>query len=216
VQARKLLPPALAIVVLAVGIGLDARVQAARSTSVESRAIVLPAVAGWSRGGEWHGDRRPLYVDAPAEASAWYLQGEQRIGVYVANYPAQRQGSEAVYYANRPQGTATAEKVVARSRVAVSSAEDSARFGEWIVAGPASRRILWHGIRVAGRSTGDEIVAKLHQVAGALMGRNDAQVLILTAECDTDCAAARRLLFVFSEQAAATLYARAEQSAALD
>jgi EpsI family protein len=209
--------PALAVVVLIAGALLDGRVQAARSLEPRVGPITLPALDDWRRDGSWTGADRPTYLGASAEAAAWYARGEERIGVYVASYAVQRQSREVVYYLNRPWGNDARERANHSGVVSVPVDDASEPFAEWVVAGPDSSRLVWRGLRVAGHVTADEMMAKLYQVAGAVVGRNDAQILAISTICDgdRDCGVARKRLSEFATGAVATLYGHAERAAAV-
>src|SRR5690606_27313077 len=107
----------LAIGLLLGGHWLDSSVQGSRHAEVVTAPIVLPAVDGWERGGEWADLSAPVLVGADEEAAEWYERGSERIGVFVAHYAVQRQGREAVYYANYPLGRVDFESPETRSVV---------------------------------------------------------------------------------------------------
>jgi EpsI family protein len=196
----------LALAALAFGIWLNQRVDAAADTDVLAASIELPAISGWRRTGEWSDSRRPSFVGPGAEAAAWYAQNAVRVGVYVAHYPLQRQQQEVVFYANRPEGQAS--EVSARSHRSVTTVSGtSLPFTELEVRdSTAERRLLWFGMRIAGRQTTSELVAKVLQVLGAVFDRRDAQALVLTVDCAGGCDSARSSLSNFAAVAAESLY----------
>ena len=210
--ATGLAVPAIAGLVLIGGAWLGHRVGVRNVDGVAAAPIELPELATWQRMEPWADSRRPYFVGAAAEAAAWYRQGTDRVAVYVANYPSQQQGREAVFYANRPWGEAS--EVIAHDVIRLSSAEGASYpFAELRLADPGEpERLVWYGLQVAGKPTASEVIAKLFQAVGALGGRTDAQVIVMTAACEPGCSDARAILSRYATQAVVTLYAYAENS----
>jgi EpsI family protein len=174
--------------------------------------LTAPDVAGWTRAAAWQDSRLPVFDEANVQSAAWYWDGEARVGAYVAGYGSQQEGRELVSLANRPAGelgVATAR----RSVTVESRAGSSLPFQELDVSEPGDeRRLVWIGLRVAGRLAAGDAAAKVLQLRGAIRGRRDAQALVLTAACRNDCADARAGLSRFAASAAESLYALAERS----
>ena len=214
--ATGLVIPAIAGVLLVSSAWLGYRVDARNADELASVPIELPLLNGWQRTEDWADAQRPYFVGAGAQAGAWYGQGSERVAVYVANYPTQQQGREAVFYANRPWGRDS--EVIDRDVVELSGAEgERYAFTEYRVTDPGGQeRLVWRGLQVAGRTTASEPLAKLFQAAGALLGRTDAQVLVLAADCESGCTRAGEVLSQFADQAVASLYACAENSTVHD
>jgi EpsI family protein len=168
---------------------------AATASTVE---LDSPATLGsWQAFGDWEPVSRPRFDGADIAASGSYRsQGDESsvVDVYIAHYGVQRQGKEAVFYANVVVGGELA--VLERGPVTVQSLEGGLPMTELEVGGESEpRRIVWYGYRVAGRTTRSAVTAKLYQALGALGGRWDAQVLVASARCATaDCTAARHSL----------------------
>src|SRR5690606_6178294 len=61
-----------------------------------------PSIAEWRLQGEWGGSTRPLFTGADTEVAGRYVAGDTAVDVHAVGYWRQRQGSELIYYANRP------------------------------------------------------------------------------------------------------------------
>ena len=180
--------------------------------SVGTGVFEAPEVAGWTRAARWQDSRAPSFNAASVQGGVWYTDGEARVGAYVGGYAAQEQGREVVSLDNVPAGefgVATAR----RSVTVQSESGSSIPFREFDVSEPGNeRRLVWIGLRIAGRFAASDVVAKLFQLRGAIDGRRDAQALVLTASCESDCTEARSRLSRFAASAAELLYAQAERS----
>jgi EpsI family protein len=199
-----------ACAVLASGIWLHHRVDQGDEAVPRTAVLVAPDVAGWQRVGDWQDARRPHYVGTTAQSASWYADGAARVGTYVAHYGTQRPEHEVVFSANRPQGEFGT--VVARRRMALATdSSASLPFQELEVTDSAAeRRLVWVGLRVAGKPAGSALAAKALQIAGAIRGRRDAQAVVLTAACRDDCSSARSALSRYAAAAANPLHERVE------
>ena len=159
-------------------------------------ALDLPATIGdWLRGPAWEDDSAPAYPTAYRDAGYWYSRGDVRAGLYLADYPVQRQNEEVVYYANRPEGGSA--RVIAESDGRALLRDGSAvEFTELVVEGSdGRRRVIWYGYIVAGLPVAGAVAAKAYQVVGALHARWDAQVWVFSAACTSkDCESGRGML----------------------
>jgi EpsI family protein len=198
--------------VLALGVLLNYWIAQESGALGSELTLAGPGVPGWKRVGDWPDAQRPVFVGASTQVAAWYADGEASVGAYVAHYAAQQQGREVVFSQNHPEGQVGA--VMARQPITVKAASAAEiPFQESEIADPdASRRLVWVGLRVAGRPTASAVGAKLLQVAGVILGRHDAQALVLTAKCGVDCAQARSWLSRYAEEGAEPLYEQAERS----
>jgi EpsI family protein len=199
-----------ACVALAFGVVLNYRI--ADGGQVSNVVLAAPEIQGWSATADWADARRPEFVGATAQLASWYEDGTERVGAYIAHYTRQAQGREIVFSQHRPQGQGA---VVGRQRITIQAASGSQLAFEQLEVADfgAKRRLVWVGLRVAGRVAGGETAAKFLQIAGAVRGRRDAQALVLTAECSEDCSHAEATLSRFAGIAAERLYAETERSA---
>ncbi len=166
----------------------------AADSSAELRQ--LPPVEGWRPAGEWADATRPVYV-GPSDVMAGRLQdGTGEAAVFIARYARQSQGRELIFYANRPLGASAASGPNVTREVTMPGSESPLRFVESQArgAGGADSRLVWSSMWVAGRPVESAIGGKWAQAIGALLGRQDAQVMILSADCSDNCDAARRRL----------------------
>jgi exosortase len=196
------------MLLLAAGIALNHRV-AGSTPAGGAVALTEPNVAGWTRVADWQDARTPAYVGQAAEVAGWYSDGVARVGAYMVDYPAQQQQHEVVFADNYPAGMSAT--VVARARVEVKSQTGRRLpFQELEVQDPdaGQRRLVWVGMRIAGELTSGSLMAKWLQVRGALLGRYDAQALVLTAACRHDCSSARSSLSGYAASAAELFYER--------
>lgn len=182
-------------------------------SAVAAQAFEMPEIAGWTRSATWQDARLPIFGGATAEAASWYADGRARVGAYVASYGRQRHGQEVVSLGNRPAGRHG--MIIGRQDVTVEVASGIAlAFQELEISdgGGDDRRLVWLTFRVAGNPTTSNLFAKLHQLAGAVRGRYDAQAVVLTAVCTSDCADARSSLGQYAATAAEPLFYVAEQA----
>jgi EpsI family protein len=173
--------------------------------------IELPVISGWQISEEWAGDTRPTFFGFASEAAVFYDSANIQVGVYIANFPVQQQGQEAIYYLNRPAGN-TSGQAIHRNVDVVLRSGSVATFNESRLSGANSDRLIWHGLRVAGRNSAGMLAAKLAQAKGAIQGRVDAQVLVLSIQCNSNCEIATRTMVNFAKVAAEDLYAAAAAS----
>ena len=202
-----------ACALLAVGISLNYRIEQGSDPLTGTAAVVPPGIPGWEQVEDWQDQRRPLYLGAAAQTGSWYAAGTARVGAYVAHYSIQQQDREAVSDQNRPEGQSGA--VVARRSTALTAASGvTVPFEELEVADSAAeRRLVWVGVRVAGKPAANALAAKALQIAGAFQGRHDAQVLVLTAVCAADeCSDARSSLSRYATAALEPLREQAEKN----
>ena len=126
------------------------------------------------------------------------LDGRQ-IHVFVADYPFQFQGQEAIHYDNQP---VPGGEVFRRSTTKLEGAapDQLIRFSVLESGDEPDRQVTWVAYRVAGVTAKGRLDAKLLQLKGVLAGRLDAQVYVLTASCAEGCSAAEADLRRFATQ----------------
>ena len=209
----------LGIAALSLGILLNLRIDAIHSKPASAAEVSFPDIPEWHKDMPWTGETRPVFRGATSENAMWFRQGKSRVGVYLANFPVQRQGNEAIYFANMPAGDIAAlpgREIVVNDLglTTIRSASESAHtFREFAVVSGKATRLVWSGATVAGNDSNGALQAKINQIKGVLRGRVDAQVLVLTAECmDTSCDQARVSIAGFATRAADSLYSAATVS----
>jgi exosortase len=200
---------AMSAVVFVLGIVVTSRINAAYSSPVSAEPIVLPEIGGWKTVGRWTGDTVPEYRNTAAEIAVQLRNGDLRAAVYLADYPVQRQGSEVVYFANKPFGLSAAAHVTRARRIEAESGTVF-WFQESTVTDSTGKRLVWVGSVVAGNSPASVAHAKIQQIKGAIAGRVDAQVAVFSADCvEAECTAAVATLTQLSQVAASSFFAAA-------
>lgn len=207
-ERLKIIAPTSASILLLIAIWITANINAAYSRDSGVVRLGSVAVPGWQQEEQWDDSRTPVFVGAAASAANWYRKEDARIGVFIAAYPVQRQGAEAIYFFNKPFGDDLEAVKAVRKRRESPAMEDLA-FKEYLLAKGQDRRLVWQATRVAGQASLGSLHAKILQALGAMRGRTDAQVLILSIACETDCDAERQVLAEFAGGAAADLIASA-------
>jgi EpsI family protein len=198
-------------VLLAVAIWGNLQVAASGQPPSAPTSMTLPSIDGWNRAAVWQDMRRPRFFGAAAEAAGWYIDAGVRVGVYVAQYDVQRQAAEVIFSQNRPAGESAVAHEDRTLRVPTRDGREMP-FRELSVANrDGTARLVWIAMRVAGTPVVNGLAAKGLQLLGALRGRRDAQVLVLTAQCSADCGDARAALMRYAGAAADPLFAQAEQ-----
>jgi EpsI family protein len=180
--------------VLLAGTWLAALANARPDAPIESRLTALPAAIGaWMRVSDWEGSDRPLFAGTDEQGTGRYVLGASHVNVFLGRYVVQKQGKEAVYYSNRPGGHSEV-RASGSARVELAG-EEHVSLSELEVADPdGGRRVVWYAYEIAGSRARDAFRAKLFQVAGAFVGRWDAQVIVASSRCEPDCGAAREAL----------------------
>ena len=201
---------AAAAVMLVAAAGTSIAIARAFNADEVTASIELPvSVDAWTQSGDWTSLTRPVFLGPSSEAAAYFSDSDDTVAVYVANYAVQRQGREALYFANRPTGQEG--DVMDSARTAVPGPADGKYgFEEYVVAAESNRRLVWFGVLVAGRNSASSMDAKFNQLRGVLEGRADAQVLVMSTACDSaGCDSARERLERFAIVATEALYAAA-------
>jgi EpsI family protein len=207
-EKLKMTAPTSASILLLAAIWISGDINAAYSRDPEAINLASVAVPGWRQEGSWDDPRTPVFVGAGASVAHWYRKDGARIGVFIAAYPVQRQGAEAIYFFNKPLGDDLEAVEAVRTRRDLLADENLA-FKEYLLTKGDDRRLVWQAAQVAGRPSLGSMHAKILQALGAIRGRTDAQVLVLSISCEADCGPERQVLLEFANAAAADLIGRA-------
>ncbi|MCA8927757.1 MAG: exosortase A [Alphaproteobacteria bacterium] len=138
-----------------------------------------PTVAGpWQPGGELQPPWKPVFRGASAELLQTYRDGSDQVSLFIAYYPAQGQGREVIYHANRMADDETWKRLETRRiGLTIDGAPMQVRLERMKGHGGATRvAAYWYWI--AGRFTADPVQAKLYQIAGALSHGNKAAAAV--------------------------------------
>lgn len=154
----------------------------------------LPAVVGdWRLEGAWTGDTLPQFQQPTVKVHGRYVANSFQVQAYAAGYAVQRQGAELIYYGNRPIPDREIVESVTRKTIVFDQNHyiiRSYRLRDY----EAQHRIVWVGYKVAGFPAGSDWTGKAYQAIGALIGRTDGQVFVLSARCTDGCDAAEAAL----------------------
>ena len=194
----------VAAAMLLTAIWLTSRIDAVYAVEGKLAAPSNLSVSGWSNESPWADASRPQFEGAVYELARWYRRDATRVGLYLAGYPVQRQGSEAIYYANRPAGAGAITEITDYGDLRLVG-PGRFMYRELVVTEGDRTRLVWHLVQVAGQPSRSPVHAKWLQVLGAVKGRSDAQVIVLTAYCQVDCDSVRAQLTAFASQTTARL-----------
>jgi len=183
---------------------LDADADAPRGVSLDA-----PAIAGWTRSAETLSDWAPVYANPAAQLQAVYVQGGQRIGLYLGYYRQQNHQSKLI----------SSDNVIVASgdphwaRVASSGTVLRLAGAELPVQGVQLKRadappgtvgrlLVLRYFWVQGEWSSSEVYAKLHTAASRLLGRGDdsAVVMIYAAAGERDATGAEQSMRDFVQQ----------------
>jgi exosortase A len=165
--------------------------------------LVLPAgVGGWSGPYESRDGWEPVYYGAVTQMGAYRKYGEV-VFLFSAIYGNQKQGSELVSDLNSISGDRSMQLRKSPERN-VSTGRHKAIELE-LISAEGRRRLVWYWYRVAGRDTQSDYMAKLLQILGAISGRTEAAVIVISTEIQDSTDAARNKLEDFLAQMSRSL-----------
>lgn len=132
-------------------------------------ALTPPTIAApWQPGEEMQPVWQPVFVGASGELLQTYSDGEDQVALYVAYYPAQGQGAEVIYHANRMADDERWKRLETRRiSLTVDGQTLNARL-ERMQGYPGPRRVAAYWYWIAGHHTTDPVQAKLFQIQEAL------------------------------------------------
>ncbi|MCC6201474.1 MAG: exosortase A [Gammaproteobacteria bacterium] len=176
-----------------------------RAAAFAAHRLRSDAPAGWTLTEDWNVRWRPEHFGAAQVLDEWFSDGAQRVGVFLAWYPAQRQGAELINARNRLLYEKDRDWRELRGRGGVVPWGAMAfPYRESHIEARADDvgLLVWHGWWVSGRFTTNPYLAKLYEALGALLGqgRRGAWVVLYTPDDE----AARTRLTAFANAYAAT------------
>jgi exosortase A len=168
---------------------------------VPGRAVALGpiSVVGWSNLGAWEDSSTPEFVGAGDTVTGRYVDGEDRVSLYLAKYARQGHGSEVVSDVNLPQGRNGRVVFTQATRVRGESGAEVALLELQVAGDRGESRLIWFGRRIGGRWASSDLAAKSYQIVGVVGGQHEALVLVLSTACAENCSAARARLSRFAE-----------------
>lgn len=171
---------------------------AARQAVVVGRLAPAQSLPGWSgparRGFDW----RPQFRAADAEDLVFYDRDGQRIGLYIAYYARQRQGTEVVNDRNRVFDNERWRRSSSNLVVLPGLPDMRVRESHLYERDTAATRIALTWYQVGGRTTARAIEAKLLQLRSLISGDRSAAAVVLVLDVDGDWAEARARLLRFA------------------
>ncbi len=159
--------------------------------------VSLPAARGdWTVDPSISSNWYPHYVGAAAESAQSYRSESGVVDAYFNLYRGQVQGREMIGYENRVEGIDGWRQVSSSVKMVGSHANADGRLVREIQlateTGDSRLAYLWYD--VDGRPMIRDLWTKLRIGLNLLLGRRDAGVRIVSAECDRNCDDARALL----------------------
>jgi len=158
----------------------------------EARLTAPELAAPWQPAGAMQAPWKPVFVGASAEVLQPYKAGADEVSLYVAYYPAQGQGREVIYHANRMADDEAWKRLETRRiTLTVDGAPLRVRL-ERMKGYPGPRRVAAYWYWIAGHHTADPVEAKLYQVMEALGAGNQSAAAIAITMVEPDDAEAMR------------------------
>lgn len=161
-----------------------------------------PEVADWERGAPWLDNWQPRYVGATQELQAGYQQQEQAVGLYMAHYAQQQQGSELINVVNILVDTKeTPWRQIEQSQRAVEAAGHSFSAQEFVLRHERERLLVWRWNMINGVATTNDYYAKALEAWTQLSseGRSGTAVIIFTPFAEDERVLAQERLGHFAQ-----------------
>lgn len=159
--------------------------------------LELPApAAGWQQGEDPLISYRPHYAGARATTYRSYLSDQphdqQPVGVYLAWYYGQREGSEMLSWGNGP---GSEEENGARLLQSAQHHRGGLSVNESQLLTPQGKLLIWHFYRSDGTNRHRESEMKIRLALERLLGREDesAAIVLMTPSGEAPAAARERL-----------------------
>jgi len=191
----------IAATLIAVSIGPTLMAFAASAPAPTAVAIEpLPEHLGrWSSTGKQPADWQPYFVGADVEQGTRYRgPAGNAVDLFVARYLEQRQGKEAVFYANRVFREENWRGLTEPRRQRVDLEPSAWHVEETVLKDAGGReRLVWRWYRVGGRVFGSGVGAKLASIVAALRGDRSAEVVVASSPKDASLAEVRDRLADF-------------------
>ncbi|MFN6994914.1 MAG: exosortase A [Aquincola tertiaricarbonis] len=165
-------------------------------------SLPAPAAPDWQAADAPLSDWRPAVVGARAEQSRTYDGPAGRVGLHVAYYRQQQEGSKAVSSVNAllrvgdtQRHAVTVGPVQAPGAVGVAGWQATELRGSSIATAQQQPPLLvWRTYWIGGQLVGNEVQAKLRQAWMRVRGEpDDAAIVLIYTEATADDQAARRL-----------------------
>lgn len=215
---RALASGLVGFVVLAAFPAWALHLQSKMTGMLEANVQLATVGGGWRRTVEPNiTDWRPVYVNPTATVANEYGRGDERVGLFVAYYGAQRQGSELINFRNVLVEEKDAWHVVDRRPVTLKLDGETRPAKESRLRSPAGDLLVWQWYWVNGSHLDSPYLVKMYEALDKLTAgrRRGAGVVVYTPVQDS-AESARQRLQAFAANAIAPLdraLASAEASA---
>jgi EpsI family protein len=163
-------------------------------------AIDLQPPAGWESAAVLLSDWPPHFINPRAEFRRIYVRDNQRVGLYIAYYRNQREGSQLISSQNKLVVSSNSEwGSISETQRSLSVGSERLPLIEARLRGRSAQLLAWHWYWVDGQYVVNPYWAKLLQAKSTLLGRGDegaAVVLFTEVDADRELAASRLQSFL--------------------
>ena len=166
--------------------------------------LVMPEVGGgWAaQGDEPITDWEPIYVNPTTLFSQRYGSGNDAVGLFVAYYGAQRQGSELINFQNVLVQEKDPWHVIAKDQVTLPVDDNDYQVKESRLRSAAGDLLIWQWYWVNGSHLGSKYAVKLREALDKLVtGRRRGAAIIVYTPVEQSVETARARLQAFASQA---------------
>jgi exosortase A len=172
-----------------------------------------PGIGSWTYRDGSH-DWRPYYVGASFEGSGLYFDSDSWVGLHVAYYRQEDQGSELVSSANLLVGPdENVWRQISRAGREIPLAGGTLAVEETFLDAPREDLIAWRWYWIDGRHTASDVWAKLLEARGKLLLRQTPSAgIVIFTEAEAGEEAARRRLAGFLEAGLPEIESRLEKA----
>lgn len=177
----------------------------ARPVDTELASLNLTGIdQGWSRAPVAFTDWEPIYVNPSSTISAQFVRDGAQVGLYVAFYGAQRQGSELINFQNVLVKEKGSWHIVGKTSRKVEISNEQIQVKERRLRSGVQDLLVWQWYWVNGKHLGSVYRVKLNEAWDKLFTgvRRGAGIVIYTPIQDNRSEAERRLRAFASDIAA--------------
>ncbi|MCG7995141.1 MAG: EpsI family protein [Candidatus Thiodiazotropha taylori] len=142
----------------------------------------------------------PAWVNADFEKRAAYLVAGTKAEFYTAYYATQEQGKEAVNDLNQAYNRddwISSERV--KREIKLSAGRTVPLLEETVVDSKRNERIIWQWYYIGGEISSSRLQSKLYGILGALKGRHDAAVVVISTDKTGDGVVERESMTRFAD-----------------
>ena len=191
------------LVVLVVFPAWATHVESNTPNSVTAEVSIPQLQGGWKHASDDPiTDWQPIYVNPTATLSEHYQKGSDAVGLFIAYYGAQRQGSELINFQNVLVKESDAWHIIGKRSAEVSVAGETQHVKERRLRSARGDLLVWQWYWVNGSHLDSKYVVKLREAIDRLMtGQRRGAGIVVYTHVDHDEAAARERLQDFATHA---------------